>query len=107
MTKNFGQEADDEMFSVNNGLLMSTLAENRMDKGLFVIVPYANDKFETDIREWNLCPPNGTRYELWTRSVKKCSRWFQPQIHQPTRRSWMDMSSTFAATTGLDPRYLD
>lgn len=51
MTKKFGREADDEMFSVNNGLLISTLAENKTDKGLFVIVPYANDKFGTDVRE--------------------------------------------------------
>lgn len=32
------------MFSINNGLLMSKIDEKRMDKGLFVIVPYANDE---------------------------------------------------------------
>lgn len=50
MTRIFGQKADHEIFSVNNELLMSTPVENKMDKGLFVIVPYANDKSETDIR---------------------------------------------------------
>ncbi len=50
MTRIFGQEADHEIFSVNNELLVSTPVENKMDKGLFVILPYANDKSETDIR---------------------------------------------------------
>ncbi len=62
MTKIFGQEAEHEMFSINNGLLMSTLAKNSMDKGLFVIVPYANDESETDVREWHLSHPK--RYKI-------------------------------------------
>ncbi len=53
MTKIFGAEAENEMFSVNNGILMSTLAESRMDKGLFVIVPSANDEVEADIEAWH------------------------------------------------------
>ena len=62
MTKIFGEEAKHEMFSIANGLLMSTLAENRMDKGLFVIVPSANDESEKDVREWHLSHPK--RYKI-------------------------------------------
>lgn len=42
MTRIFGTEAEHEMFSVQNGLVMSTMAKARMDKGLFVTVPFAN-----------------------------------------------------------------
>lgn len=62
MTKIFGEEAKHEMFSINNGLLMSTPAENKMDKGLFVIVPSANDESKTDVREWHLSHPK--RYKI-------------------------------------------
>lgn len=57
MAKIFGQEAEHEMFSINNGLLMSTVAEKKMDKGLFVIVPYAKGESETDVREWHRSHP--------------------------------------------------
>ena len=105
MTKIFGQEAEHEMLSVNNGLLMSTLAENKMDKGLFVIVPYANDESETDVREWNLSHPKRLKIRVLDKSHKErvCSRWFQPQIQKSTGRSWTDVNSNFSATTGLEP----
>lgn len=57
MTRIFGKEAEHEIFSINNGLLMSTIAEKGMDKELFVIVPYANDESKTEVREWHLSHP--------------------------------------------------
>lgn len=57
MTRIFGREAEHEMFSIHNGLLMSSHAEKRMDKGLFVIVPCANDESEADVKQWHLSQP--------------------------------------------------
>lgn len=62
MTKIFGEEAKHEMFSINNGLLMSTPAENKLDKGLFVIVPSANDESKRTLGNGIFPTPNGTRY---------------------------------------------
>lgn len=63
MTRIFGTQAEHEMFSVQNGLIMSTMAEARMDKGLFVIVPFANDESEAEIKAWHESNPK--RYKLW------------------------------------------
>lgn len=62
MTRIFGTQAAHEMFSVQNGLIMSTMAEARMDKGFFVIVPYANDESEAEIKAWHESNPK--RYKL-------------------------------------------
>lgn len=71
MTKIFGQEAKHEMFSINNGLLMSTNAENRMDKDLFVIVPCANDESEKDVREWHLSHPKKNKIRVFDKNHKE------------------------------------
>ncbi len=71
MTNIFGQEAKHEMFSVQNGLLMSTVAEKKMDKGLFVIVPYANDESESDVREWHLSHPKRYKIRVLDKSHKE------------------------------------
>jgi HNH endonuclease len=43
MTTLFGPEVEGELFSPRNGLLLHDLIENRLDAGLFVIVPDIND----------------------------------------------------------------
>lgn len=53
MTKIFESGSEHEMFSAKNGILMSTLAENRMDKGLFVIIPFVNDKSAAEVDAWH------------------------------------------------------
>ena len=77
MASIFGREAKYEMFSVQNGLLMSTLAEKRMDKGLFVIVPYANDESESDVREWHLSHPKRYKIRVLDKSHNPKSNWAQ------------------------------
>lgn len=62
MTRIFGSESANEMFSINNGILMSTLAESRMDKGFFVIVPCVNDESESDVKAWHESNPK--RYKV-------------------------------------------
>lgn len=62
MTRIFGPEAEYEMFSTNNGFLMSTIAETRMDKGLFVIVPFINDESEAEVKAWHESDPK--RYKV-------------------------------------------
>lgn len=57
MTRIIGVEAEHEMSRVQNGLLMSTMAEARMDKGLFVIVPFANDESEAEVKAWHESSP--------------------------------------------------
>ena len=52
MTKIFGPGSEHEMFSAKNGILMSILAETRMDKGL-VIVPFVNDKSAAEVDAWH------------------------------------------------------
>lgn len=41
---------------------MSTLAETRMDKGLFVIVPLVNDESAEEVKAWHKSDPK--RYQL-------------------------------------------
>lgn len=71
MTKIFGREAEHEMFSVQNGLLMSTPAGKKMDKELFVIVPYANDESESNVREWHLSHPKRYKIRVLDKSYKE------------------------------------
>lgn len=44
------------MFSVKQWIADEHIRwiKKRMDKGLFVIVPYANDESKTEVREWHL-----------------------------------------------------
>lgn len=77
MTNIFGQEAQHEMFSINNGLLMCTLAENKMDKDLFVIEPCAVDDSEWMLGNDIYSTSNNTRYGFWIRTIRRCSRVFQ------------------------------
>ena len=62
MTKIFGPEAEHEMFSAKNGILMSSIAETRMDKGLFVIVLFANDESAAEVNAWHESEPK--QYKL-------------------------------------------
>jgi hypothetical protein len=43
MSAIFGEDANNELFSVNNGMIMSDMAEERFDQGYFVIVPDVSD----------------------------------------------------------------
>ena len=52
-TKIFGPGPEQEMVSAKNGILMSTLAEIRMDKVLFVIVPFVNDMLAAEVDAWH------------------------------------------------------
>lgn len=62
MTKIFWIEAEHEMFSVQNGLMMGTMAEARMNKGLFVIVPFVNDESGGRDQAWHKSNPK--KYKL-------------------------------------------
>ncbi len=62
MTKIFWIEAEHEMLSVQNGLMMSTMAEARMNKGLFVIVPFVNDESGGRDQAWHKSNPK--QYKL-------------------------------------------
>lgn len=70
MTKIFGPEAEHEMFSVNNGIVMSTVAETRMDKGLFVIVPFVNDESEAEVKAWHESNPKRYKVRVLDRNQK-------------------------------------
>ena len=82
MTRIFGREAEHEMFSSHNGLLMSSHAEKRMDKGLFVIVPCANDETEADVKRWHLPSLSDTRYAFWKSVIEKCLNSFRSHIQK-------------------------
>ena len=60
MTTIFGSEVEHEMFSINNGSIMSTVAEARIDKGLFIIFP--NNELKAEVKTWHESDPK--RYEL-------------------------------------------
>ena len=50
----FGEQDEPELFSPRNGILMLTIAEKRMDKGLFVIVPNVpDDHSQDDVSNWH------------------------------------------------------
>jgi len=50
----FGSEADGELFSPRNGMLLSPLAEQRFDSGALVLVPRVSDLASADeIGAWN------------------------------------------------------
>lgn len=53
MTAIFGEDVLGELFSPRNGIMMSTVAERRFDKGLFVIVPDVEENpSESTISRW-------------------------------------------------------
>lgn len=53
MTKIFGPEAEHEMSSAKNGMVMRPIEDRRMDKGLFVIVPFAIDESAAEVNAWH------------------------------------------------------
>ena len=63
MSKIFGPEADNELFSVNNRILLLREVERLFDKGFLVIVPCIEDeKSAAQIDEWHASNPK--RYKL-------------------------------------------
>ncbi|MCJ1348914.1 hypothetical protein MMC31_007147 [Peltigera leucophlebia] len=89
MTRIFETEAEHEMFSVQNGLLMSTMAEAAIDKGLFVIVPFANDESEAEVKEWHKSNPK--RYKL--RVLDKADKMMEGNIPDP-KITWTDLDGS-------------
>ena len=73
MTRMFGTEAEHEMFSVQNGLVMSTMAKARMDKWLFVIVPLVNVESEAEVKAWDESSPK--QYKLRESGKTRVNRW--------------------------------
>ncbi len=88
MTKIFGPGSEHEMFSAKNGIVMSTLAETRMDKGLFVIVPLINDESAEEVNAWHKSGPK--RYQL--RVLDKNNSLMQEEIPgSDPKMEWADL----------------
>jgi len=88
MTYIFGVEAIGELFSVKNGILMSTRAEERFDKGLFVIVPDVNDPAsQHDIDKWNASEPK----EYKIRVLDKDSQLMKAPVQAHRPENWIDL----------------
>lgn len=67
---------------------MSTMAEARMEKGLFVIVPFANDESEAEVKAWHESSPK--RYKL--RVLDETDKMMKESIPgTDTKIKWTDL----------------
>jgi HNH endonuclease len=86
----FGDEAIGELFSPKNGILMSQDAEERFDKGLFVIVPDINDSSsQIETNRWNNSNPREYKIRVLNPESAQMTKLigFDPS----PRRRWNDL----------------
>lgn len=104
MTAIFGAEDPPELFSPRNAILMISSAEERFDKGLFLIVPFVlNDSF-AEIQRWHKNEPKEFRIRVCEPKAPAM------QFYIPgTKRMWVDLDGNrlaFKSSSRPDARYL-
>lgn len=64
MIEIFGDEEGerDELFSINNGMMMHAEAESRFDKGFIVFVPSVDDESAEAVEAWHESDSKTTRF---------------------------------------------
>ncbi|CAN9380064.1 unnamed protein product [Alternaria alternata] len=66
MTAVFGSEAENELFSSHNGLLLPTEIENQFDSGMIAIVPDIKDlKSKTEVQAWVNSNPREYKFKIF------------------------------------------
>ncbi|MCJ1470987.1 hypothetical protein MMC07_009635 [Pseudocyphellaria aurata] len=90
MTDIFGAEENEknELFSAKNGILMHSGAEERFDKGFFVIVPSANDESVEEIKAWHESTAKSYKIRVIDRDAKPMKT-FLPSPMQ--KKLWVDL----------------
>ena len=84
----FGTTAEPELFSSYNGILMSKLAEERLEKGYYVIVPDVSvDAPLLEIRTWHKMEPK----EYKIRVVDSKRQEMQQYISPSSQETWNDL----------------
>ena len=53
MTKIFGSEADDKLFSINNGIILHGDVESRFEKSVLALVADVDDESPSAIQKWH------------------------------------------------------
>ena len=86
----FGTDANDELFSAQNGLLITNDIESKLDIGFIAIVPDLDDAAtQSDITSWSENEPKNYKLRVLDRSSK-----FMNEIVEPENtRTWADMDN--------------
>ena len=105
MSAIFGKDANNELFSINNGVLMCRDAEERFDQGYFVIVPDVSDNpSQEEIERWNTSNPREYRIKVLDPSHQKMKK-----IINLSEKTWNDLDGqpiTFRSNQRPRARYL-
>ena len=90
MTEIFGDKEGErnELFSPENGIMMHTEAEDRFDKGFFVIVPSVNDESAEAYKAWHQSDVKAYKIRVVDTKASKMNR-FLPLPGD--RRKWIDL----------------
>ena len=87
MSAIFGEDANNELFSVNNGIIMCCDAEERFDQGYFVIVPDVSDyPSQQEIEQWDTSNPRAYRIKVLDSSHQKMKK-----IINLSEKTWNDL----------------
>lgn len=90
MTSIFGVDAIGELFSTRNGIIMSAPAEERFDKGLFVLVPDVDSTSQHSVDIWNASTPKEYKIRVLNKDDPLMQRAFT--IDGPKQKEkWIDL----------------
>lgn len=90
MTDIFGAEENEknELFSANNGMLIHGAAEERFDKGHFVIVPSTNDESAEEIEAWHKSTAKKYKIRVIDRDAKMMKKFLPLPMED---KKWVDL----------------
>lgn len=93
MTDIFGAEENErnELFSANNGILIHSAAEERFDKGYFVIVPSTNDESAEEIEAWHKSTAKRYKIRVLDRDAKMMKMFLPPSAMKDKSMVWVDL----------------
>lgn len=93
MTDIFGAEENEknELFSANNGILIHSGAEERFDKGYFVIVPSTNDDSAEEIEAWHKSTAKRYKIRVLDRDAKMMKLFLPPSAMKDKSKAWVDL----------------
>ena len=102
----FGSEADDELFPINNSILMLVGAKERLDKGFMVIVQFiTDDKSANEVNEWRASHPKRYMVRVIDRDAAKM-RLLLPWSDDRASRDIDDQELIFPSDHGPRACYL-
>ena len=84
------QTDESEMFSVHNGMMMSAVAEERLDRGCIVLVPDVSDQTDVEqMKNWYLSSPR----EYKIRVVARESELMNLKVKEGNDTVWLELDN--------------